>query len=66
MTLKKFLETTKISIATFSKNTGIKETTLLTYVQQKSEPSVSNAVRIINATHGAVTLEDLKVKKAIA
>lgn len=63
MTLKKFLFTTKITISNFAKSTGINENTLNTYVHRKSEPTVSNAIKIINATHGSVTLYDLTVKK---
>lgn len=61
MKLKKFLQTTKISIAQFAKNTGINENTLNTYVNKRCEPSVTNAIKIIAATHGSVTLEDLKL-----
>lgn len=63
MTLKKFLETTNISIVKFSESTGIKENTMYTYVHRTSEPTVTNAIKIIEATHGAVTLQDLRRKK---
>ena len=63
MTLKKFLQTTKVSISQFAKNTGIKESTLQTYVNKRSEPTVTNAIKIIDATHGAVELKDLKTKE---
>lgn len=62
MTLKKFLQSTNISVSSFAKNTGINENTLHTYVNKRSEPTVTNAIKIINATHGAVTLKDLKIK----
>jgi len=62
MTLKKFLETTNVSIAKFSESTGIKENTMFTYVHRTSEPTVTNAIKIIEATHGAVTLKDLTRK----
>ena len=63
MTLKKFLQTTNISIAKFAENTGINPNTLQTYVHQTSEPTVTNAIKIIDATHGAVKLQDLKIKR---
>lgn len=62
MTLKNFLKSTKISIAKFSENTGINANTLQTYVHRTSEPTVSNAIKIIESTHGAVQLKDLKAK----
>jgi len=62
MKLKKFLQTTKISIAKFSENTGINANTLQTYVHQTSEPTVTNAIKIIESTHGAVQLKDLQIK----
>lgn len=61
MNLKTFLQKTKISTAQFAKNTGINENTLHTYVNRRSEPTVSNAIKIIEATHGAVELKDLKI-----
>ena len=63
MTLKKFLDSTKITVSKFSENTGININTLFTYINQTSEPTVSNAIKIIEATHGAVELHDLRVKK---
>ena len=63
MTLKKYLTQTKVSVAKFSQVTGINPNTLQTYVHQTSEPTVSNAIKIIEATHGSVKLKDLKIKK---
>lgn len=63
MTLKKFLESTGISISKFSEATGINANTLFTYVHRKSEPTVSNAIKIIDASHGAIDLRDLAIKK---
>lgn len=62
MTLKKFLQSTNVSVAQFAKNTGINANTLQTYVHRTSEPTVTNAIKIIDATHGAVSLKDLQVK----
>lgn len=63
MTLKKFLETTNISISKFAQATGINANTLFTYVHRTSEPTVTNAIKIIEATHGSVQLNDLKIKR---
>lgn len=62
MKLKKFLSTTNVSIATFAKACDINANTMFTYVHGTSEPTVTNAIKIIDATHGAVELKDLKIK----
>ena len=63
MKLKKYLETTGISIATFAKSCNINENTMNTYVHEKSEPSLSNAIKINETSLGAVKLSDLVIKK---
>ena len=63
MKLKRFLKTTDVSISSFARKTGINANTMLTYVNEKSEPTVTNAIKIIDATVGAVSLKDLKVRK---
>ena len=63
MKLKKYLESTNVSIAKFSESTGINENTMSTYVHRTSEPTVTNAIKIIEATHGAVELKDLRRDK---
>jgi hypothetical protein len=62
MKLKKFLAHTKVSIAKFAEGCKINPNTMFTYVNETSEPTVTNAIKIIEATHGAVTLKDLQTK----
>ena len=63
MKLKKFLSTTNVSIAKFAEACKMNPNTMFTYVHGTSEPTVSNAIMIIEATHGAVELKDLKIKE---
>lgn len=63
MKLKKYLEAVDTSIARFAQSCGINENTMNTYVHEKSEPSLSNALKIEENSHGAVKLSDLIIKK---
>lgn len=63
MTLEKFLKTTGMTIAKFSAITKINVNTLTTYVRGSSEPTVSNAIKIVDASHGMIELKDLKKRK---
>ena len=63
MKLKEYLEATEISIARFAQSCSINENTMNTYVHEKSEPSLSNALKIEETSHGAVKLSDLVIDK---
>lgn len=63
MKLKKYLEATEITIARFARSCDINENTMNTYVHEKAEPSITNAIKIEKTTHGAVTIEELALEK---
>lgn len=63
MKLKKYLEITGVSIAKFAKACEINENTMNTYVHEKSEPSLKNALKINEESLGVVELEDLIVSR---
>lgn len=68
MNIKAYLETTGISIARFARSCDINENTMNTYVHEKAEPSLRNALRIEEQSHGAITLKELileRVEKSI-
>ena len=59
MLLKNYLRVTGISIAKLAEVCDINPNTMRAYVERIREPSISNALKIVNATHGAVNLIDL-------
>ena len=63
MKLNKYLETTNISIARFARACDIHENTMFTYVKEKAEPSLANALKIEEASHGAITLPELILER---
>ena len=63
MKLSEYLEVNGISAARLAKSLDIPEATFSTYVNERNEPKASNALKIINGTHGAVSLQDLCVEE---
>ena len=63
MKLKEYLEKTGISIARFARACDINENTMNTYVHEKAEPSLKNALKIEEMSHGAISLSELIVEK---
>lgn len=66
MKLKKFLDITETSVNEFSRKLGVPYSTMLNYVKETSEPSLSNAFKIEEMTMGAVKAKDLIIKKTKA
>ena len=64
MNLKEYLSIANISVTRFAASCEIPEATMNTYVNGRSEPSVSNALKIEEKTHGAVSCEDLVLEKS--
>lgn len=60
MKLIDFLVKNEISLKTFAKNCEIPLTTMQSYLENKSEPGASNCTTIIQQSHGAIKLKDLR------
>ena len=63
MELKDFLEKNSISQNEFSKQNKVKQAVLSNIVHHKSNPSLLNAKKIVDATKGKVSFNDLIVCK---
>ena len=63
MKLHKYLKDTGISIARFARSCDINENTMNTYVHEKAEPSLKNALTIEEQSHGAITLKELILER---
>ena len=59
MSIEEYVKARKISIATFSKICGLCLSTGYNYYYGEREPTLENAVKIVQATKGAVTYIDL-------
>lgn len=59
MKLKEYLEKRKLTYEEFSKISGVTKSTLGNYVNGRSRALFDNATRIVKATKGQVTYEDL-------
>lgn len=62
MELKKYLESRNIEIQEFAKMVGVTPGALSNYIYKRREPRPNIRRKIIDATNGKVTLEDLLKK----
>ena len=63
MRISDYLEVNKISLTTFAKACEIPPTTMIGWIKNESEPTVTNALKVIQTSHGAIKLEDLRKEK---
>lgn len=63
MKIKDWLKLNGLSVSDLAKATNIPHATLLSYSDEKHEPSLKNALKIVKATCGAITCEDLVLEK---
>ena len=59
MTLREYLETTNTTMAAFGKKIGRAQSIVSRLCAKKHRPDPSSAIRIVAATKGRVTLNDL-------
>lgn len=64
MNLKEYLNATGISIARFARACDINENTMNTYFHEKAEPSLKNALKMEDESHGAIKLNDLILERS--
>lgn len=63
MKLKDWIKVNDIKVTELEKATGIPHPTLLSYINEKHDISLKNALKIHKATLGAVSLEDMLIEK---
>ena len=62
MDLKEYINKNDISVGRFAYESGVSTDSLYKFMRKERRPTMRVAYKIIKATHGQVTMEDLRGK----